>query len=70
MSRSYRKPYATEGYGNSWRKSAKRQAAKTVRRFKGFLSSGGFFKKLFNSWDICDYKWEVTGECRDKYKRK
>ncbi len=32
MSRSYRKPYWTQGYGGQWRRFAKRQAAKRVRQ--------------------------------------
>jgi hypothetical protein len=56
MSRSYRKPYWTQGYGNRWRKSAKRLATRRVRHAK-FVDDSGYYKKLYNSWDICDFKF-------------
>lgn len=55
MSRSYRKPIWTEGYGGKWRKFAKRKANKSVRQNK--IPNGKAYKKFFNSWDICDFKF-------------
>jgi hypothetical protein len=55
MSRSYRKPYWTEGYGGVHRRIAKRQAAKQVRKAK-FVGNSAYYKRLYNSWDICDFK--------------
>jgi hypothetical protein len=56
MSRSYRKPYWTEGYGARGRKFAKRLATKHVRKSKN-IANGGAYKLIFNSWDICDFKF-------------
>ncbi len=56
MSRSYRKPYWTDGYGGSWRKLAKRLAARKVRKAK-FVANGGYYKKLYCSWNICDFSF-------------
>jgi hypothetical protein len=61
MSRSYRKPYWTEGYGGKWRPIAKRQAAKRVRKAKHVARDGGY-KRISNSWDICDFKFRETGD--------
>jgi len=55
MSRSYRKPYWTEGYGGARRQFAKRQAAKRVRKTFD-LADSAHYKRLYNSWDICDFK--------------
>lgn len=52
MSRSYRKPWWTEG---TKRKPEKRQANKRVRKQED-LSEGNAYKKIYCSWDICDYK--------------
>jgi hypothetical protein len=52
MSRSYRKPYVRE----EKKKWAKRQANKRVRRCKN-LQDGCRYKKIYNSWNICDYGW-------------
>lgn len=56
MSRSYRKPYWTQGYGGLWRRIAKHQAVKRVRKSKK-VSDGGHFKRLSSSWNICDFKF-------------
>ena len=54
MSRSKKAPYWTEGYKGTWRKHAKRKANKAVRKDK----TGAKPKKLYNPWDICDFKFE------------
>jgi len=57
VSRSYRKPYWTEGMKSpGLRKSRRRQANRRVRKAKNVPDIGGF-KKISNSWDICDYKF-------------
>jgi hypothetical protein len=53
MSNSVRQPYWTEGYGSK-RKLRKRRANKKVR--KSDVASGGAYKKVYDSWDICDYR--------------
>lgn len=57
MSRSYKK---TLGYcdRNPW---AKRQANKKVRRTWD-IDSGGAYKKLYDSYAICDYKFLYYSE--------
>lgn len=54
MSRSYKH---TPGWTLAPRcsKQVKRWANRVVRRRWG-LSNGGSYKKLFESWNICDYK--------------
>lgn len=61
MSRSYRKPYATEGYGSKTRKITKRKANRAVRRSKN-IKDGMSYKKEYNSWDIVDYKFYIPND--------
>jgi hypothetical protein len=56
MSRSIRKPYWTEGYGGKWRSFSKRQASKKVRQTK-FIGNNAYYKRIYESWDICDFKF-------------
>ena len=56
MSRSYKHtPGWTDG-GTPYRKWAKRQANKIVRKAK-VVHNGSAYKKLYCSYDICDYKF-------------
>lgn len=55
MSRSYRKPYWTQGYGKPNRQFRKRQANHRVARTKDVANNGGY-RKLYNHWDIVDWK--------------
>lgn len=60
MSKSYKKsPAWTEQTtpNSIW---AKRKAAKAVRRFADDISSGKWYRKLYCSWDICDYRFYKT----------
>lgn len=50
MSRSYRK-IAKYARNDVW---AKRQANKKAR--KSDLQDGGYYKKVYCSWNICDYR--------------
>lgn len=71
MSRSYRRPWITDNYGNVSRRRAKKWANREVRRFKGAIADGGQYRKIFCSWDICDYRiWAGDGSFRAKYSRK
>ena len=56
MSRSYKK---TEMVKQQNSKNMKRFANKRVRHTKD-IPSGGAYKKVFSSYDICDYKWFWT----------
>lgn len=57
MSRSYREPWTTQGYGGEARKFFKNYANRKVRRFKGEMQNGKWYRKIFDSWSICDWKW-------------
>ncbi|WP_042202830.1 hypothetical protein [Paenibacillus camerounensis] len=55
MSRSVKKqPVCNDATtpGTIW---AKRQAAKAVRRYHSGVSDGKWYRKLYCSWNICDY---------------
>jgi hypothetical protein len=52
VSRSYNRFPATKDHATRW---VKRQASKAVRRHKGEIPSGGWYKRLYDSWIICDY---------------
>lgn len=74
MSRSYKKaPY----YGDKKNKETKRIANKAVRNYlKNFEHElpKRDFRKVFCSWDICDYGWlqpweEYWKNCLRNYKR-
>ena len=65
MSRSYREPWFTCGYGGSYKAFAKRQANKRVRRHDD-VYGGCYYKRLYCSWDICDYKF-YAGQDKDSW---
>lgn len=53
MSRSYKKtPICKDG--SVWHK---RQANRKVRRYSRGISNGMSYKKLYEQYDICDWKW-------------
>lgn len=57
MSKSYKKtPYCTDHRARTTKKM-KRCANKTVRQFTEVIPRGTSYKKLFCSYDICDYKF-------------
>lgn len=53
MSRSFKK---TPGWCD-YQPWAKKQANRRVRQYKGGLPDGGAYKKLFEQWTICDWKF-------------
>ena len=66
MSRSYKR---TPGFtDNSSSKIGKRFANKAVRQYKGDIPNGAGYKKLFCSYDICDFKflYHTPGELADR----
>ena len=67
MSRSYRKPIVKEGYGSPTKKIRKRQANRRVRKEK-IVADGASFKKVSNSWDICDFKFELEPTKKNRTK--
>lgn len=62
MSRSYRKPIATQGYKGRYRAKAKRQANKAVKDSAELPTRArAAYKRSYSSWDICDWKLPVSG---------
>lgn len=70
MSRSHRAPVWTQGYGGLGRKAAKRQASRAVRT-AGEVPDGKAYRRYYNPWDICDFRfyekrpekpWKVRGK--------
>lgn len=55
MSRSYRKPISTDGYGTKHRRLSKTAANRRVRKASD-LPNGKAYRKWYNPWDICDWK--------------
>lgn len=53
MSRSYRK-FPGRKFNSPGMKNI---ANRKVRRYKGEIANGKGYKKLFDSWDICDFSW-------------
>jgi len=58
MSHSIREPWYIDGWKGSKRKRFfKRYANKVVRRTVIDIADGKAYRKVFDSWSICDYKW-------------
>ena len=63
MSRSYRKPYYVDGYKGSKRKQFnKNQANRVIRRTTEEIADGKSYRKFYERWDICDYRWRCRFE--------
>ncbi|MBD5512112.1 MAG: hypothetical protein HDR08_12830 [Lachnospiraceae bacterium] len=58
MSRSYKRIPCCKDYSRGMKKHANRYVRRNyVNRNDVVLPSGAAYKKLFCSWDICDYKF-------------
>lgn len=57
MSRSYRKSFITDGYKGSKRRQYFKKYANHVIRKTDDIANGSAFKKVSDTWDICDYRW-------------
>lgn len=55
MSRSYRKHLILKGSGSKYVTFAKNQANRRIRRMKGEIPDGNSYRKIYDSWNICDY---------------
>ena len=72
MSRSFKKSLVAKDKNNKYNK---RCANKRVRRYDDIISNGKHYKKIYESYDICDYAFmalnedEVYNECADKHER-
>ena len=53
MSRSYKEPYLTDSKAHN---IGKRFASKKVRRFKGETSNGKWYRKVYDNYEIVDYR--------------
>ena len=62
MSRSRKKSHYVVDHTARTTKRKKRFANKTLRQDKNFDVSGSAYKKLYESYDICDYRYEWTKE--------
>ena len=56
MSRSKKKNAVISDYSRNTTRYFKNQASRAVRRYKGEITDGGLFKKIYPSWNIFDYK--------------
>ncbi|QHW35182.1 hypothetical protein GZH47_19525 [Paenibacillus rhizovicinus] len=57
MSRSFKKTPVCKDPCSKW---MKRQASKAVRRYDADLNAGGGYRKVFCSWNLCDYRFIQT----------
>jgi len=60
VSRSYRKPYVTDGYKGSGRRKFSKGYANNVVHNTEDIADGNAYRKVTNPWDICDYRWFVS----------
>ena len=74
MSRSYRQPFATCGYGGLARRFYKNLSNRILRRNKMLeLPDYGKYRIMFvNPYDVCDYKLKIEpdDEFYYRYRRK
>ena len=56
MSRSRKKNPVVSDYSRNYTNYAKSQASRAVRRYKGVITDGNLFKKIYPTWNIFDYK--------------
>lgn len=59
MSRSRKKTPIVKDYSTS-NKFYLRQANKKVRHYKGTISDGNEYKRLYCSWNICDHSCYIS----------
>jgi len=67
MSRSYRRPFYVEGYGTAHKRFEKNQANRCIRRALD-VPDGKAYKKFYDHWNICDYKFIWSGRPRISWK--
>lgn len=68
MSRTYKK-LIFKLAGRDYRRFAKRQASKKVRRYPHPIQDGNSYKKIYNSWDIYDDVSDGRFDDFDHYKK-
>jgi len=57
MSRSTRRPWFTDGYKGSKRRQYNKRYANHVVRHTEDVPDGKAYRKLFDTWSICDYRF-------------
>jgi hypothetical protein len=62
MSRSYREPWYTDGYKGSSRKQWSKRYANKVVRHAVDVPNGKAYRKYYDPWNICDYRWYASFE--------
>ncbi|MFB6367019.1 hypothetical protein ACFCP7_23825 [Paenibacillus elgii] len=60
MSRSVKKSPAWTDHRTPGTRWAKQQASKAARRYAGDMQNGKWYRKLYCSWNICDYRFFKT----------
>ena len=55
MSKSFKKTPIVKCSSSNWRRFAKKEANKSVRRNKEIIPKGKAYRKIYNSFDIDDY---------------
>ena len=62
MSRSYKKtPYAGDAKGKAKKRDANSKVRMFLKNIENTLSNNSY-KKVYESWDICDFYWIETWE--------
>lgn len=58
MSRSYKKtPYCGDNKGKNKKRFANSKLRTKLKNHDFILANGGAYKKVYESWDICDFYW-------------
>lgn len=57
MSRSRKNHPIVKDYSRSSTRDYKRFASKFIRRYTGIIIDGNHYRKLYDSWNIHDYKY-------------
>jgi hypothetical protein len=52
-----------DGYGSKWKKYAKRGANRRVRHAVN-VPDGGAYRKYYDPWNICDYRFQYDPQPR------
>lgn len=60
MSRSVKRSPVYTDHDTPGTRWCKRQASKAVRRYTDEVRNGKWYRKLFCSWNICDYRFFKT----------
>jgi hypothetical protein len=64
MSRSYRKAWVKDGYkGSKGKQFFKRLANKLFRKMQD-IPNGRAYRKCFDTWNICDYRYYVSSKSK------